>query len=149
MDPGTQVSVKQNKDQSVDDFVRAMRNGIPHYRTTSHECGIIHALMQILAEYNGPRKRKPMTILILTDGIWEGINENSVETLISAQIRILGLGNRNGPHDVPQPRPLTFQFISFGDDPEGLGRLERLDNGLEKHDLPLVYLQPLAPFLSP
>lgn len=136
--PDTPASVQQSPEQDVEDFVRAMRNGEPQEGVTRRESGIIPALMRILAGYSEALEKKPKTILILTDGIWEGTNEKDVDTLITSQIKLLGLANANNGHTSAHSRPVTFEFIRFGHDPTGVERLRRLDDDLKERGVPSV-----------
>lgn len=130
--PDTKVSVKQNPEQDLKEFDEAMSNGEPQDDTPRHESGIISALMRILASYSDALHKKPVTILILTDGIWAGIPDKNVDTFIKSHIEVLRLGNAG------HSRPVTFQFIRFGDDPAGMERLRRLDDDMKEHGLPSV-----------
>ncbi|KXH25930.1 hypothetical protein CSAL01_04484 [Colletotrichum salicis] len=70
--------------------------------------------------------RKKQTLIVLTDGLWEGSNlSNDVETKIT---KFVGeLRNHLGKHE---PRWFSIQFVSFGDNKEALQRLKRLDDEL-------------------
>lgn len=116
-----------------------MRNGEPQGGgVTRRESGIIPTLMRILAGYSAARERKPKTILILTDGIWEGTNEKDVDTLITSHIKLLGLANPRDRYNAAHFRPVTFEFIRFGHDPAGMERLRRLDDDLKERGVPSV-----------
>lgn len=75
------------------------------------------------------KEQKKLTILVLTDGIWEGNQQDSGpvnQTIINFDLCFKRLA---GPFS--DPRSVTIQFISFGDDPDALDRLNRLDNDLK------------------
>jgi len=86
-------------------------------------------LTQILEEYKRNldnnhwwrSKPKPLSLFIFTDGIWEE-EVTASEPIQSAVTKLEDLRK--------DKRQIGVQFISFGDDPEGLGRLEHLDDRL-------------------
>jgi hypothetical protein len=74
-----------------------------------------------------------LTILILTDGIWEGnIRKDDVNDTIIAFARKLEkqLGR------IPKDRPVSIEFVQFGKDPEATFRLRRLDDELQHDGIP-------------
>lgn len=64
---------------------------------------------------------KPLSLYVLTDGVWEqDCNpRHLVETFVN---QLEGLGKVKGK--------VGIEFISFGEDPVGLDRMELLDSGL-------------------
>lgn len=86
-------------------------------------------LTKILNEYtsNLERKRwyqsepKPLSLYILTDGMWED-ECNAIEPIRNAVRTLEDLRK--------DERQIGIQFISFGNDPAGLRRMEHLDDGL-------------------
>ncbi|OCL07958.1 hypothetical protein AOQ84DRAFT_377203 [Glonium stellatum] len=84
-------------------------------------------LGEIFDEYLRNHKKK-MTLIILTDGIWEGsVRPKSVENKIASFLRQLlkSLGTM-------EDRRFSIEFISFGNDEKGMLRLHRLDDELER-----------------
>ena len=71
-----------------------------------------------------PRHRKKFTLIVFTDGIWEGTpNKYDVYTQI---INFLG---KVAPADEEmQDRPVSIQFIQFGDDSDATQILRYLDD---------------------
>ncbi|KAK0708647.1 hypothetical protein B0H67DRAFT_557078 [Lasiosphaeris hirsuta] len=92
------------------------------------------ALRQILADYHSNTSKK-LTIIVLTTGRWErdeGLEE--VEELLAREI-----GNMANDPSFHRERRLTIEFVSFGEDEEGLRRLKNLDDDFgEKHGIPDV-----------
>ena len=136
------IAVQQSKDQAVVDFEKAMDEAKP-LENTRNTSSILTALTRIMADYGAAYQRRPKTILILTDGIWEGTNDSDVDTLISAFISLYATRPVNGhdrhsyTSDVPaKTRDLTFEFIRFGDDQVAIERLRRLDDDLKSRGLP-------------
>ena len=133
--PDTKASVRQNNEQAVDHFLKAMSDGEPR-EDDRMKSGILGALWGIAAAYGEGDDPKPKTVLVLTDGIWESMNESGVDTLIQTYITLFHPQAAQISHHSSGPRALTFQFIRFGDDPVGIERLRRLDDDLKKNDLP-------------
>ncbi|OAP62701.1 hypothetical protein AYL99_01928 [Fonsecaea erecta] len=78
----------------------------------------------IFNEYIRSNKNKRMTLLVLTDGLWRGTKcETAVETKIADFVRQTPL---NGNH--MEDRRFSISFIRFGDYPEAIARLQRLDD---------------------
>lgn len=75
--------------------------------------------------YSDTRKRQ--TLLILTDGLWNdgASSKEDVETAIRMFINTL-----NSRLKKMERRWFTIGFISFGDDPQAISRLDALDNRL-------------------
>ncbi|KAL9573558.1 hypothetical protein ACKAV7_002102 [Fusarium commune] len=87
-------------------------------------CNMKHSFNRIFADANMVDPKRPTSVIILTDGIWEGggpTEEKGVEACITNVIKRMeekGLGDT----------AFTFQFLSFGNDPDGLRRLIYLDD---------------------
>jgi hypothetical protein len=66
---------------------------------------------------------RPLSLYVLTDGVWEpGCDPSStVKHLVD---KLIEFGYPKDSHQ------LGIQFISFGKDPQGLGRLKDLDDNL-------------------
>lgn len=70
---------------------------------------------------------KKQTLIILTDGLWEGSNsKEDVETAITSFITDVKRQLKKY-----EPRWFSIQFISFGHDPVALDRLRGLDDDLK------------------
>lgn len=104
------------------------------YRTKQGTTDINDKLQKIFDDYVEALKKpksvvrakfskavKPLSLYVLTDGVWEQDCNPAhlVETFVK-QLEDLGKVKGN----------LGVQFISFGEDPIGLGRMEFLDSGL-------------------
>jgi len=91
---------------------------------------IDHNLNQIFDKYKASldkpksffNKHKPLSLYILTDGVWEA-DCNPDATIRSLVKKLVDLGYTR--------QQVGIQFISFGDDPTGLSRLNHLDSGLD------------------
>ncbi|CAG8948909.1 hypothetical protein HYFRA_00002035 [Hymenoscyphus fraxineus] len=72
-----------------------------------------------------PKTQKPLSLYILTNGIWEGDN-STVDGTIENAVKKL--------EDLRKDRlQIGIQFISFGDDVTGLEKLRKLDDELDLH----------------
>lgn len=138
----TSDRVQQKKDQSNGQFVNAMKKAKPTLTNDWSPNRILEKLSTILGDPSRVQQNRPKTIIILTDGVWEGLpKDDAVDELITYHLRLL-------PEDVRSQfpeRPITFQFISFGYNKEALERLRRLDDDLELEDYPFVALFILHP----
>ncbi|KAF7531296.1 hypothetical protein G7054_g8990 [Neopestalotiopsis clavispora] len=124
--------VKQKKNQKVTDFLNVMTKAKPNMRNSASSNGIVKTLNNILNNPLQPPQDRPKTIIILTDGVWEGLaNDEAMDSLIRYHLDAL-------PEDVKRldKRPITFQFISFGYNKEALERLRRLDDDIQLEDYP-------------
>ncbi|CAF3460391.1 unnamed protein product [Fusarium graminearum] len=87
------------------------------------ECNMRYALDQIFADAGIVDPKKPTSVLIFTNGKWEGgpIQDPGVEgciTNVIGKMRKKSISNTG----------FTFQFVSFGDDQDGLDRMTYLDD---------------------
>jgi hypothetical protein len=87
------------------------------------ECNMRYALNQIFTDTNIVDPKKPTSVLIFTNGSWEGgaIEDRGVEGCIE---NVIGKMRSKGISDTG----FTFQFVSFGDDQDGLNRMTYLDD---------------------
>jgi hypothetical protein len=77
-------------------------------------------------------KSKNLTLIILTDGMWEGMDDKDGvnDKIITFAKELKGvIGNL-------KDRPVSIEFVQFGDDPDATYRLWRLDNDLEYAGIP-------------
>lgn len=124
---------------SKDPFVSAMKDHNARPRKDIH-ANMRQALGDILDKYvNDARKQKRMgshvkslTLLVLTDGKWEGmIDKWGVKDLIITFVHNL----REVVGDL-KLRPVSIEFIQFGDDEDASYRLWVLDNHLKYDGVP-------------
>ena len=113
-------------------FRNAMREAEPA-QTPQTKTNMAESLGRVFNEYLQSRKGKNLTLLVLTDGIWEGsVKEKSVEMKIVECITAL-----RHRHQSMEDRPYTIQFIRFGNDAEAISRLDDLDNNIgENYGIP-------------
>ncbi|SPJ79936.1 uncharacterized protein FTOL_08327 [Fusarium torulosum] len=86
-------------------------------------CNMKYLLNKIFADDKIVNPKHPTSVLVLTDGVWEGgpIQDSGVEKSISQVIRQM---DEKGVRDTD----FTFQFVRFGNNPDGLARLKYLDD---------------------
>ena len=99
------------------------------------------ALGDILSEYlnelamtNSQKKKKwkGLTIIVLTDGIWDGMTDkNDVEEKVVNFLEQLGKITGH-----LKDRLASIEFIQFGDDPDATHRLQHLDGELKWQGVP-------------
>ena len=115
------------------------RGAIPIDGSTTN---ILDSLVEIFNEYKlavdqrarSYRKTKKMTILVLTDAMWNNTAEEVglAITLFVKSMKGIFQGYMKGQF------PFSIEFIQFGRDPEAISRLEHLDDELEKEGIPYV-----------
>lgn len=92
-------------------------------RPVNGRTNMAHTLGIIFDRYMHSGQGKRMTLLIFTDGKWEGTKMNSVEEKIRQF-------NQHAKRKL-EDRWFSIQFISFGQDMEALKRLQYLDDCME------------------
>jgi hypothetical protein len=79
-------------------------------------------------------KTRKLTIIVLTDGKWEGMGDkDDVRKLV-----INFVGQLKEVIGSLKKRPVSIEFIQFGDDADATYRLQKLDNGLKWFGVELV-----------
>ncbi|KAF4468947.1 serine threonine kinase [Fusarium albosuccineum] len=87
-------------------------------------CNMELAITKIFNEDKVVDLKRPTSVLILTDGIWEGggrLAGGGVEANITSVVRQME------KKEIPRTG-FTIQFVSFGNDPAGISRLKYLDD---------------------
>ncbi|VUC32782.1 unnamed protein product [Clonostachys rosea] len=113
------LDIKSKFSSSMDEVERKIHQNV---RTDMRE-----TLSKIFDNYLAGNWRKRQTLIILTNGKWEGSSkERDVEDLIIKFVNLLEkkLGRMEN-------RWFSIQFVSFGDDEKALKRMEYLDDDLE------------------
>jgi len=127
--------VRLRSKKSPGDFAKAMENpnAFPAIGVHTDPRKI---LGDILKDYRaGPKnflgqskERKNLTIIFLTDGLWEGMkNKDELEQQIIRFTKQL-MELPNGVQD----RPVSIEFVQFGHDEDAVTRLKYLDDAAEK-----------------
>jgi hypothetical protein len=90
-------------------------------------------LSKIFNDYTSRSQRKGMTLIVLTDGIWENsVKEKGIEEIIAKFFQKL-------KSKTMEVRKFSIEFIRLGDNPHAISRLKRLDDDLaEEYDISSV-----------
>ncbi|KAI1747622.1 hypothetical protein F4782DRAFT_418939 [Xylaria castorea] len=139
------VSPKRN--QKPEDFLVKMGDADPKKRrTTISKTDMVASLSLILENHlrknsDGRKLKRHLTILVLTDGLWEINNELDVDNYLVTFIKRIPEENWEPETQLKttvtsnkspsRPRPISIQFIRFGHHPNAIARLNRLDNELK------------------
>ena len=129
----------ENKGADSSQWGKKMQNARP---TVNSHTNMSTSLGDILHQYlkearqakgYGSINHKRLTLIVLTDGIWAGnvSNREAVDDLIVRFVK--ELEKITGDLRV---RPVSIEFVQFGDDPEATYHLRRLDNDLKWHGIP-------------
>ena len=138
---GYESRMKIVKGFKDDRFTKAMKD--PKARPAlGHHTNPLTKMSEILDSYLDEVRRqkyrgiphKKMTLIVLTDGLWEGMNDkegvrNLIIQVVTKLREIIGDVKLN-------ERPLSIQFIQFGDNPDAEYRLWSLDNQLKYDGIP-------------
>ena len=130
--------------QRVEDFTHAMSQWRPaNQGYLPQGTNIVPSLSKVMGKYQSEQK-KPKTIIVLTDGIWQGLSdEYAVDNLIINNLKSLRTIHPNtaacgNVSMIESIRPLTIQFVRFGQNPHGSDRLRRLDDCLGEQGVEYV-----------
>lgn len=130
---GKEAKMPQKTHLKGDPFMEAMKHR--EAKPTSGHTDITVPLGKLFDKYLTEAKRRTqfghevrnMTLIVLTDGIWAGTqNKEDVKNLIVTFV--LELRNIIGKL---KKRPVSIEFIQFGDDEDATHRLWLLDNHLK------------------
>jgi hypothetical protein len=135
------------KKQSINDFTKKMDDADPNKRKNSiYKTDMSASLSLILEDHlmknrDGTKLKRHLTVLVLTDGLWESNAELDVDNYLLTFIKKIPEVNwepatplkaSTAREKLPsRPRPISIQFIRFGHHPEAIARLDRLDNSLK------------------
>lgn len=137
----TAGSVKVENKNEKSAFTRAMKN--PDARPTKGmHTDMRKALGEIfdkhLKELEAQKKILPgkkvknLTLIVFTDGIWAGMREkDDVRKKIVDFAKLVG-----DKYDSLIDRPVSIEFIRFGNDADASYRLRQLDDNLKWDDVP-------------
>lgn len=139
--PDTKEFVHQSQDQGLSIFERSMNEAepLPRGHTKEYKTDLCDKLKQLI---NSRLLKKPKTIIVLTDGLWEGNpSEDGIREIIELKMRLkAGVSRPDVERTSSQlerltalskTRPFTIQFISFGHEQQGLQRMAAPDDGIK------------------
>ena len=85
---------------------------------------ILHKHITYLKSFGSDKK--DLTVIILTDGMWEGmLNKRRLEDTITGFIK------QSKDFNSIRKRSVSIQFVQFGKDPDATRRLQFLDDDLK------------------
>jgi hypothetical protein len=128
------------KKRILDAFKAAMKNpeAVPATSKTDMSVKLRQILFKWIEDFKKDRKfsrtKRNLTILVLTDGRWTGMERRPLavdQTIIDFHDELKQTMGGFRPE-----RPLSISFISFGHDSDAIFRLERLDKGLGEAGVP-------------
>ncbi|MBE3041051.1 hypothetical protein IMZ48_00375 [Candidatus Bathyarchaeota archaeon] len=130
--------------QRVEHFTREMIKARPAGQSfLPQRTDIVPSLSKVMGKYLYEMK-KPKTIIVFTDGIWQGnSDEYAVDKLIINNLMHLRTIHPDTAacgkvSTIETIRPLTIQFVRFGQNPDGSDRLRRLDDCLVEQGVEYV-----------
>ena len=162
-------AIKEKKSQKVKEFTKAIDGAEPLAEPVGgvESATPLPKLEKILRRHDQTSspssKTKKTTVLVLTDGGWHGMAQaRDVEETIRLFLKRFKARYRTriesempdmtdkeidaeAVEQLESDRPITLQFIRFGEDPNGIDTLERLDDGFKPEGLP--YAIPCHPLL--
>ncbi|KAI0864786.1 hypothetical protein F4860DRAFT_500983 [Xylaria cubensis] len=135
------------KNQKLEDFTTKMGAADPKNQKTDSKTDMAANLGLVLENHmnnnnsDGRKLKRHLTVLVLTDGLWERNEEFGVDDYLvtfvkripeenwepEAPLRTASTSNKSPS----RPRPISIQFIRFGYHPDAMVRLNRLDNELK------------------
>ncbi|KAF6804009.1 Dual specificity protein kinase TTK [Colletotrichum musicola] len=153
-DTNPKASIKESRKQSVKMFTKAMELAEPDEKG-SLPCPttILPELERIINTYTRAKtsrskiQPRKMTIIVLTDGIWPGMhNEHTLDFYLRSafhnlrdlhgDLTYIAPGQNHGRQDISEIKPVTIQFVQFGDDSKATERLRRLDDDMKYYGCP-------------
>lgn len=119
---GDDHNVRQAKGWDIPRAFKSSMQSAGQHIDPRNRTNMSETLQKIFDNYD---IRKKTTLIILTNGLWEGLaKENAVETLVAAFVQDL-----NSKREKKwESRWFSIQFVSFGDDQIALERLRKLDD---------------------
>ena len=153
-------AIKEKPSQKVKEFIKAIEGAEPLAEPIGgvESATPLHQLEKILGRHDQTSSpssaTKKTTVLVLTDGVWHGMAQaGDVEETIRLFLKRFKARYRTRiESEMPDmtdeeidaaavkrlelERPITLQFIRFGEDDVGIDRLERLDDGFKPEGLP-------------
>ena len=115
-------------------FTNAMKKAQPVSSTrTDMKAALEDIFSGYMTDFQAkPHKRKDLTLIVLTDGIWDGmVNKYEVEDKVVHFIEQL-----RSKIAYLKDRSVSIEFIQFGDDKDATYRLRQLDEGLKWRGVP-------------
>ncbi|KDN66944.1 hypothetical protein CSUB01_09145 [Colletotrichum sublineola] len=153
-DTNPKAMIKESRSQKLKHFTKAMdiaNPAVTKFQGEVVDTTIVPELTRIINGYtraktskSTPRKK---TIIILTDGIWKGMRmEHTIDVYLRSifnelkdlhgDLSYIPPGKSQEQADISKIRPITIQFVQFGDDQNAIERLRRLDDDMRLYGCP-------------
>ncbi|KAK2056910.1 hypothetical protein LY76DRAFT_517425 [Colletotrichum caudatum] len=153
-DTNPKATIRESRSQQLKHFKRAMELAEPvdtKFPAEVVETTIVPELTRIINSYtraktskSPPRKK---TIIVLTDGIWKGMKmEHTIDVYLRSafnelkdlhgDLSYIPPGKYQAQVEISEIRPVTIQFVQFGDDQDAIERLRRLDDDMKLYGCP-------------
>lgn len=135
---GLKPTTKKKQTQSLGDFIRKMDEAIPKPEAGA-KTDMKASLEAILGAHmkqhrEGQKMKRELTVLVLTDGLWEANDAYDVDEYLVSFIKT-NKASWGWDGDVSDERnrrrPISVEFIRFGHHPQAIERLRRLDDDLK------------------
>lgn len=135
---GLKPTTKKKQAQKLEDFTKKMDGAIPKPEAgakTDMKASLEAILGAHMKQHREDQKMKrELTVLVLTDGLWEANDEFDVDEYLVSFIKT-NKASWGWHGDVPdvrnRRRPISVEFIRFGHHPKAIARLRRLDDDLK------------------
>ncbi|KAJ4419040.1 hypothetical protein N0V82_005163 [Gnomoniopsis sp. IMI 355080] len=132
------LGLKPKKKQKVVDFTKKMDEAKPK-PDEGVKTDMKASLEAILGSHMRQHRvdqvmKRELTVLVLTDGLWEANDDQDVEEYLVSFIKTNKAGwgwDDNAPGKQSRRRPISIQFIRFGHHPKAIARLRHLDDELK------------------
>jgi hypothetical protein len=106
-------------------FQLAMEKAKPGDNMYMYKTSMAQSLRNVLRKYLNDGMPKKLTLIVLTTGIWDGVKDDA-EMEVAAAIREM-VRKRKGFYT---DRWFGIEFVSFGNEPSGLTRLQEFDDNM-------------------
>ncbi|CAJ2508546.1 Uu.00g135720.m01.CDS01 [Anthostomella pinea] len=141
-----ELKLAPKKGQKIRDFEKKLAKANPTQVKSDEKTDMSASLSLILEDHirqnsDGSKMKRHLTILVLTDGLWERNDEfdvdgylvNFIKKIPEVDWNLDGLqrADSKGERQASRARPISIQFIRFGHHPKAIARLDRLDNQLK------------------
>jgi hypothetical protein len=122
---GSNFNLEEVKGWSIPKTFKSSMQAAGERVNEMYKTNMKETLEKIFDRYTDTSKK--MTLIVLTDGLWEGcVHDNDVEKLIADFITNLKPKLKKW-----ESRWFSIQFVSFGEDLHALERLRRLDDDMQ------------------
>ena len=134
---GNHYNIKEAKKEAPELFRKAVLKAMEAGREGQAEkTDMRHTLDELFWEYSRNKKKKRTTLLVVTDGIWDGPpprNEKGELEACELEKKLVDFVKELRKIPSLEDRWFTIQFIQVGEDHDASERFIRLDDHLERN----------------